>query len=201
MFIQIRGTFGSGKTTVVKGLIKRFKKLGGKEKMVKYAGVDFAHEFTGVEGSKKPIIVLGRYSDMACSGADSLSWKGVQAQIHAFVREKIRTHHVILEGVMSHSGKYILMAQEFEKDGIRARFFSMSTPLAKCHDRVMSRRRKRWIATGCKGELKPLNPVSQTGHFNAVKSLHEKTLAAGLKSEFIQSTEADIDNLLGRIVK
>lgn len=201
MFIQIRGTFGSGKTTVVKGLIKRMKRLGGKEKMIEHAGVEFAHEFRGVKGSRKPIIILGRYTDQACSGADSLSWKGVQAIIHAFVRDKIRTHHVILEGVMSHSGKYIDMAKEFEAKGIRARFYHMATPLKECRERVMERRRKKWIAGGKKGELKPLNPVSQTGHFNAAKSLFTKTKAAGLKCFYINSTKSDIDKLMRRIAK
>ena len=150
--INIRGTNGSGKSTIVMKLLKKF----GAEPIVKDGKVR-AYKIN----KKTPIYVLGRY-ETPTGGCDTIR---TQDEVSNGVRELMdkMDGDVIFEGLLisgMHS-RWVELAHS--RPNSHFIFAVLDTPLKKCIKRVLKRRKE-------KGNKKPFNPKTLIAKHKAVQS-------------------------------
>lgn len=149
MLINVRGTSGSGKSTVVFELMKRYKTtpldLDAKERPSNYQ-IDLPN------GEK--LFVIGRYSTQ-CGGCDGI---GDNLEVMRRAEHYAKRGHVLFEGLLLSStyGALGAWSEQYKK---RMVFAFLDTPLETCLERVNARRRKR-------GVMEPVNPLNTTSKWN-----------------------------------
>lgn len=145
---DIRGTCASGKSTLVRNILKRHE---NELKMNETVPYHFVPELN--------LCVLGRY-DLKGSGVDN--FKGSDT-LQAFMRDKLKHHNIMLEGVIvSHIfQRWDDMAAEY---GSHYHFFHLSVDIEECKERVQARR----LARGDKRKFNPDNVVKFNESINRV---------------------------------
>lgn len=143
MIIQIRGTSGSGKSTVMKRVMER---LGPAEAQY-------------IVGRKKPqtykynglIYVLGHY-ESACGGCDTIgSARAVYELIETLRHGPDRARHILCEGLLlSEDVKWSSQLPDL-------RVIYLTTPLETCLAQIKQRR----AAVGNEKELNPKNTTNR----------------------------------------
>lgn len=173
MIITLRGTSGSGKSTVAFTLLKNFpseKVMDGK-KILGYR-VD--------AGLSKPIYLVGKY-ETACGGTDAINTQKESCD------RAIRWHeaggHVILEGLLLSGGgpKAEVTARVTETGDYRHAF--LDTPLEVCIERVKKRREAA-------GNEKPLNTANTEMKWGQCVSTYKTLKREGYKVALIDHTRA-----------
>jgi len=164
--VNLRGTSGSGKSTVVFTLMKNFETqpLSGKDGKIKGYVVDASEV-----GITKPIYVIGRYTT-ACGGLDT-----VPTQVDAAERAVAAYNlggHVLCEGLLcSAAGPKGALTIALQNTGA-AVFAIMDTPLEKCIERVQERRKIR-------GDERPLNTKNTRDKWTQTMSTAKSLSALG----------------------
>ena len=145
---DIRGTCASGKSTLVRNILKRHENEVRLDEDIPY---HFVPELN--------LVVLGRY-DGSGSGVDNV--KGSD-RIQDFMRAKLKRHNVMLEGVIvSHIfARWDSMASEY---GSNYHFFHLSVDIEECKKRVQARR----LARGDKRKFNPSNVIKFDESINRV---------------------------------
>lgn len=202
MFINIRGTFGSGKTTVVRQLMQVLKDQGAQEN-IDYVKIDrldgkekhFAHIYTS-KYLHKPVIFIGKYGENACGGADAMSWKGAHEDIENYIMKHRKNNHIVIEGSITSGGsRYNRVGQNFMNEGLGAIYLHMATDRELCIERVIGRRKQRYEERLKKArekgkpdpELKPFKRKNLDILFDTVQKQWDKTVALGLPAKYITS--------------
>ena len=145
MLINIRGTHGSGKSTIVKTILDKYP-----NEVVSYEEGRKTPKPHGyrvkVPFLKQPIMVVGSYVT-SCGGCD-----GIQPYTLIWPRvvEYQKQGHVLFEGALV-SSSYGKIGEASEIYGDSFVFAFMDTPVEKCIQWVTERRKK-------KGNDKPLDP-------------------------------------------
>lgn len=146
MILDIRGTHGSGKTTVIRNLLA--------DQPCDNEPILDGHSHLGYRLKRYKASILGKY-ETACGGCDGIKTaEEVGRRVRLFASEY---SHVLLEG--------ILVAHTFQRYSDLANelgnytFLFLDTPLETCIQRVQDRRKEA-------GNSKPLNPK------NIVKDWH-----------------------------
>ena len=142
MIINIRGTHGSGKSTVIRQMIQRYGsdptkcQIGDGRKVCGYS----------VPSPFGTIRVVGSYRN-ECGGCD-----GIQpyANIWPRVVDYANGAHVLFEGALV-SNSYGNIGRDSEVYGDDFVFAFLDTPLEVCIERIMQRR-------AAKGNTKPFDP-------------------------------------------
>lgn len=167
MIVSLRGTNGSGKSTVVHTILKKYP-----------------HEVTSFDTSKKkpkpegyrvrvllpklnkPLMIIGSY-ETACGGCDSIQPYDL---IWPRVVEYAKQGHVLFEGaIVSSSYGNIGRASEVYKNDFVFAF--MDTPTEVCIERVNARRREK----GNEKELDPKNLISKMRNVErSIKKIREE---------------------------
>jgi hypothetical protein len=154
MIINIRGTHGSGKSTIVKQIMDRYNATA-----------------IIAEGSRKPegymmescagqLFVVGPY-ETACGGCDAIQ---PYSLIWPRVVDYAQRGHVLFEGALV-SSSYGNIGRDSEVYGTQFVFAFLDTPLEVCLDRIRKRRE-------AKGNMKPLDPKNTKYKYdNIAKSL------------------------------
>lgn len=143
MIVSIRGTHGSGKSTIVKKIIDKWLKP------IKPDAKGRCEGYRGALPNGHTLAVIGSYHN-ACGGCD-----GIQpyARILDYIRGYARDFdHVLLEGALvssSYGSVGVLMDQYVDAGG--AVFAFLDTPLETALDRIRLRRE-------AKGNFEPVNP-------------------------------------------
>ena len=184
--INIRGTNGSGKTTVMKSLLRLFGSTevrDEKGRTIAYR-VHFEPGFT----------IVGDY-DGLLGGCDTFSsMEKVSKVVEVFSREG----DVLFEGIL-----VSLLVQPWVKlasslPQAEFIFATLNTPLEKC----LERRKKRWRQEGHKGNFDPNHMIEK---FYAVRDAHKRLHAAGLDTRWLDyryTTQEVVNWLLeGRFAK
>ncbi len=152
VIVSLRGTHGSGKSTIVTSVMKRFGSAPtlaeGKKKPTGY--------FVNLPG-KRLLYVVGPY-ETACGGCDAIQpyadiWPRIQ-------RAAEEGHHVLFEGALV-SSSYGNIGRALEAYGRSAVFAFLDTPLEVCLERIKQRRAAR-------GNFEPLNPANTEFKFRSV---------------------------------
>jgi hypothetical protein len=184
VILSLRGTSGSGKTTVARKFLTDYpcKALPDPNKPKKHWGyeVDLSSE-----GVSQPLYVIGSYQN-TCGGTDGISTQGEIAE------RALAAHprgHVLLEGLLiSKVGPGAITTQMLKPTGSYVAAI-LDTPLATCLRRVQARRDAR-------GEVKPFNPANTV---SAHKSTYDACVnlynAGGVKIITIDHTNAFNDTL------
>jgi len=198
MFLNVKGCFGSGKTTLTTGLIEVLKAHGGSQSPFKLTPAKlgketyFAEVFSDVTGLKKPVVFLGKYGTAATGGCDVLNWKGAHQDVEEFIFANIDKYHIVGEGsIMSGTKRYNRIGVKLKEMGIDSWYGAMATPLDECIRRVIGRRQKKYdklIAAGKPAILKELNPKGVIALYESVKEVAQDAVNSGLKVEYPEST-------------
>lgn len=153
MIINIRGTHGSGKSTLVRSLINRYKGVPLDPVKGKPAGYRLI-----VPWLTRGLYVVGSY-ETACGGCD-----GIQpyALIWPRVEDYAALGHVLFEGALV-SSSYGNIGRASEKYGDAFVFAFMNTPLKTCLGWIAARRAAR-------GVEKPLNPANTVHKYESIMS-------------------------------
>jgi GNAT superfamily N-acetyltransferase len=143
--INLRGTNGSGKSTIVQELMEHF----GIAKILRRKENDriWAYRLK----SKRPLYILGRY-DTACGGCDV--FQNLDMVVDG-IRKLSKKGDVIFEGILISGGSGRWVALQHELKHTHMIFGILDTPLEKCINRVLRRRKK-------KGNKKPFNSKNLT---------------------------------------
>jgi hypothetical protein len=164
MIINLRGTHGSGKSTVVLELLKKYKgeRLGeGNKRPEGYA--------VQLPGVKKPLYVVGAY-ETQCGGADTIQ---PYATIWPRVEAYAKLGHVIFEGALVSCSVGSLGERMIarKKDCVVG---YLDTPVEECLRRIEARR----AAKGVTGEFNRKNTENK---FKSTAATRPKFEAAGVK--------------------
>lgn len=154
MIIQIRGTSGSGKSTVVRRILNYFG----------------SWSFQYIKGRKKPLfythsnglVILGHY-ESPCGGCDTI---GSARAIYDLI-QRLQAPRVLCEGLLlSEDVKW-----SSQLDNLRALF--LTTPVEVCLARIRVRR----LAAG---NNKPLSEKNTRNRVAIIERARVKLLAAGI---------------------
>lgn len=169
MIIQVRGTSGSGKSTVVREVMERYGKSflanyrAGRRKPLSYGSSD------------SRLLVLGHY-ESPCGGCDTI---GSAAQVY---RELVDHRHsrypfILCEGLLlSEDTKWSL-----QLDDLRVVF--LTTELETCLERIVERRKGV-------GNDKPLNPDNTANRVGVIERARVKLTEAGVYCRRAPSEQA-----------
>lgn len=170
MVINVRGTSGSGKSTIVRGIMAMGDVSPIGESAKKPDGY-----IVRIPGRERNVMVVGPYVT-ACGGCDAIS---TQDEICNRIRAYSTLGDVLVEGLlMSHSfARYVALDRElFARDGTHCVWAFLDTPLEVCLDRVRARREERRLLTGA--EFKELNTKNTTDKWNDNQEVYQKFLMA-----------------------
>lgn len=132
MIINVRGTSGSGKTTIIRKLIERY----GIHKTYPYPDRPGKVEANLISYTNGDIFLLGSYENV-CGGCDTVSTQDLVCELIDWYAP---LGHVIFEGLMiSHIyERYASRAREDIENWV---FFMLDTDFEKCTSNIKKRRK------------------------------------------------------------
>lgn len=151
MIISLRGTHGSGKSTVVRTILERYPHvpLGTGKKPDGYR--------VSILFLRQPLFIVGPYLT-ACGGCDAIQpYDLIWPRIDSWSQQG----HVLFEGALV-SSSYGNIGRASEKFGDHVIFAFLDTPLEECIRRIKARRESR-------GSTKEFNPKNTISKYNSVK--------------------------------
>jgi predicted ABC-type ATPase len=177
--VAIKGTNGSGKSTVVRELLARFEKQAKLRVNGKEAGYRCRYE----DGS---LFVLGKYKT-ACGGLDSsFSYGGAADDLLLCIDKLAPQGHVVCEGVIAITsygfGRVTRFANKLKRKGHRMIFAHIDTPAEMCVERVRQRRMEA-------GNQKPFNPDKLLHKYESILKSQEKLKQAGYDARILPHEE------------
>ena len=148
IILRIAGTFGSGKTTAMRGFFNYPHSVLMSGKKIAGYKVD-----ASAAGITQPIFVVGKY-DNTCGGTDAIK---TQAEIAEKILKAHPHGHVLYEGALvSASGLAGQVTQAIHPTGCDVYAF-LDTPQDLCVERVKGRR----LAAGNDKEFDPKNLIDK----------------------------------------
>lgn len=171
MIIQVRGTSGSGKSTVVREVMERTGDWVEVFTKGRKAPIAYAH-------SSEPILVLGQYN-RKCGGGDTIgSARKIYNLLHNlnhylgvnhYVGEDYAKHIVLLEGLlMSEDTKWTLT---FPTSSTKIVY--LTTPIQECLRRINQRRAEA-------GRMTEVNPTKSSSRVEVINRSRIKLELAGV---------------------
>ena len=167
MIINIRGTSGSGKSTIVREIMKQYPtvckvKEDGRKRPLSYSCVKPMH---------RPLMVLGHY-ETPCGGCDTIT---SMDKIYALVRHAHEEgYDVLYEGLLLSAE--VNRCQQLHEDGLPLLVIGLDVPLQECIDSVNAR---RWA----KDPEKPgVNPKNTESKHKGTKRSMERFKEAGVQT-------------------
>lgn len=200
MIVNLRGTSGSGKTTVVRGLMEKYPAIEplmvaderGREKIHGYEC-----RMANFPGNLPNLYVVGSYKNV-CGGCDGIK---TQDEICDRVRGYAgMTGDVVFEGLLiSHLyGRYLKLDREMaETHNQHTVWAFLDTPEEVCVDRVKERRARRHaekvrvkLAQGkpAPPELGPLNGKNTRQKWHDMRRVFQKCQRDGLDARWLDYT-------------
>lgn len=169
MIINIRGTGGAGKSTIVRSLMKRFPTvtpfyIEGRKRPLGYRCSDAIH---------KVMSVVGHY-ETPCGGGDTMP--SPVAVFDLVAEEAAAYRNVVFEGIISQdsNGRLIELAKQF----VDVTVIALDVPLQVCLDSIRKRRDER-------GDMRPLNPENTITREHRMKGGLKKLHEAGIHTMFV----------------
>lgn len=165
VIVNIRGTHGSGKSTVVKKIMEKYGAAVVEHEQKTRSTRPLVYKVIMPGDPLKWLFVIGPYTS-ACGGCDAIQpydriWPLVD-------KYGALGYHVLFEGALV-SSSYGNIGRSSEAYGDNFVFAFMDTPLDVCLERIVARR-------AAKGNFKPLDPTNTEFKFHAVNSSRAKII-------------------------
>lgn len=162
MIISLRGTSGSGKTTVVREILKQRSPVTVVERSI---GIRQNKPLVyAAYGSIPPIYIFGSY-ETVCGGCDTINdYKNVVPDL---LTKYVSQGHVLFESLLI-SGTYGAIGQRMSELGLAGHetvCAFLDTPLDVCLQRIGDRRKMR----GDDRQLNPKNTIQKFSHIDGTK--------------------------------
>jgi hypothetical protein len=177
--VAIKGTNGSGKSTVVRALIAH---LGTAAKL-RFNNKEAGYRCRYGAGA---LFVLGKYRT-ACGGLDaSFSYGGAADDLLLCIDTLAGKGHVCCEGVIAISSygfdRVTRFADKLKRKGHRMIFARIDTPAEVCIERVQQRRAEA-------GNIKPFDSDKLLDKYESVLKSQEKLQKAGYDARILPHEE------------
>ena len=177
--VAIKGTNGSGKSTVVRALIAH---LGTAAKL-RFNNKEAGYRCRYGEGA---LFVLGKYRT-ACGGLDSsFSYGGAADDLLLCIDTLAAKGHVACEGVIAITSygfdRVTRFADKQRRKGRRMIFAHLDTPAEVCVARVRERRAEA-------GNTKPFDPAKLLAKYESILKSQEKLREAGYDARILPHEE------------
>jgi predicted ABC-type ATPase len=177
--VAIKGTNGSGKSTVVRALIAHL----GKQATLRFNSKEAGYRCKYEDGS---LFVLGKYKT-ACGGLDSsFSYGGAADDLLFCINKLAAQGHVCCEGVIAITSyghdRMTRFADKLKRKGHRMIFAYIDTPAELCIERVMKRRREA-------GNAKPFDPAKLLDKYRSILKSQEQLREAGYDARILPHEE------------
>jgi len=177
--VAIKGTNGSGKSTVVRALLDRL----GKQSILRVNSKEAGYRCRYEDGS---LFVLGKYKT-ACGGLDSsFSYSGAADDLMLCIDKLAAQGHVVCEGVIAITSyghnRMTRFADKLKRKGHRMIFAHIDTPAEMCIERVRQRRMEA-------GNRKPFNPEKLLDKYESILKSQEKLREAGYDARILPHEE------------
>jgi thymidylate kinase len=177
--VAIKGTNGSGKSTVIRALIAHL----GKQATLRFNNKEAGYRCKYEDGS---LFVLGKYKS-ACGGLDSsFSYGGAADDLLLCIDTLAAKGHVACEGVIAITSygfdRVTRFADTLKRKGHRMIFAHIDTPAELCVERVKQRRREA-------GNEKPFNPEKLLDKYESILKSQEKLREAGYDARILPHEE------------
>lgn len=191
MIISIRGTNGSGKSTIMRRLVEigsqpRERPLPPPRRVYASLGsrLPEAYELY-FQGVARPVYVLGPYHLTQCGGCDSIIPFDL---IPKLIEQYAAKGHVVFEGVIVGSiyGQVGTLMERWGKDSVG---LFLSTSQEECIRRVQARRDGR-------SDGRVFNPKNLMTKFGAVQSVRKRML----KDNIVRVEDVSSDDAVVRIL-
>lgn len=177
MIVNVRGTSGSGKTTV----IRRFLKLAKTKARVKERGTAKIIGYIIDINVDKPVFVMGPYEDKACGGCDCFpNISKVFSEVHYWHDHGF---HVIFEGLLisRSKGRVIDLWDDIGRQNLF--LLHLTTPLEDCFEGIRQRRLKR-------GNSKPVNRTQTEETYHRANKISVDLLDLGIPGLLVDRDQA-----------
>jgi thymidylate kinase len=163
MIIKIHGTSGSGKTTIIRDLMKMSSPVPADCVNTSIGKIE--GHLLHLPGVMPPVIVLGPYGSAHCGGLDAISGTTRHAEL---LHRYAPMGHVLYEGLLG-SECYGRMGEASEQYGNEHIFAFLDTPIEVCIDRVKLRRFDA-------GNVKPFDETNTRGRVRKIEALRRRLI-------------------------
>jgi len=176
---NIRGTSGTGKTTLVREIMARYEErkpifIEGRKRPIGYVLTRPRHSFV-----TRPLFIVGSYESV-CGGCDTIT---VRTDVYKVARQyHAAEHDVIFEGLLCSDECNHTM--QFHIDGIPITVVALNTPIEVCLERVNARRRAK------KPNAEPVNPKNTIAKARTMAKVMERFKAAGMRTYWFDNPGA-----------
>jgi len=178
--VSLRGTSGSGKSTVAFTLFNKYPR----QEIVNNEGKIQGYKVDASPEVKQPIYVLGKYTT-ACGGCDQIPTQQEAADRAVHYHQD---GHVLMEGLLaSAAGPAGAVTMTIQATG-EAVFAILNTPVDLCIERVKARRLAR-------GDERPLNEKNTRDKWTQTRSTASALFKLGYDVRPIDHTKAFDDVL------
>lgn len=185
--VNIRGTSGSGKSTVARRVMEQLM-LGGHANHQELRELGGRQRIAGHQVG--PVFLLGKYAT-DCGGCDAMSWRGAADEICELAMDKFGHGPVIMEGLMLSSWGNGRLRDLWERTSGKLHVLQLTTPLQDCLDAVNNRRAGAWTRKGLDGNPPPLNPENTTSKWKSAQRGAELMRQGGMDTvEFLDREAA-----------
>lgn len=180
MIINLRGTSGSGKSTIVRKVMERY----ASKSRVTEEGRRQPIGYICARGAR-PLAIIGHY-ETACGGCDTVP---KMEKIYELVRKAHSNGmDVIFEGLLISAD--VNRTAALHEEGLPLTVIALDTPLDVCIDSVNERRHAR------NPDLPPVKTKNTESKYKGVKKSMERLRAAG-----VTAIEADRDAALAKCLE
>lgn len=182
MIVNVRGTHGTGKTTVVRRVMEHYPK---RKAVFLPEGRRLPIGYICKRKGSRPLFVPGSYEHPITGGCDNIPKVDlIYGQIRKYAK---RGFDVLYEGIVAqHSTPNIMQMHE---RGMDVHVVVLDLPIKKALKGVKSRRKKR-------GETKPFNPLNTEKEGRDIISSSERLRDAGVPVRYAKTRKAALARTL-----
>lgn len=139
MIVTIRGTSGSGKSTIVQTVMKDYScaPFYLSESTRK---TPFGYDCNHIGEMRRPLWIVGNY-ETQCGGADLI--RDQDSVIASISQQAAAGYHVLYEGVIAQSWSRERLRKLIDDSGTELLIVVLTTPLDECIEAVKQRREQR----------------------------------------------------------
>lgn len=178
MIVQLRGTSGSGKSTVVREVMRHLQDIPRDRMWEKGRRQPLGYRLISQPRDLR-LAIIGHY-ETACGGCDTISGYDRTFQL---IREMADSgHDVLFEGLLL-SGD-VKRALDLHRTHPDFQVIALDVPLQECIDSV---NRRRWAKSPDKP---PVNPRNTESKHRAVQTAMQRLSEAGVRTRWVTREEA-----------